>query len=86
MKMNKELFTFDTLSDRTLDIIKANGRILLKKDRWYLSCWCNIASGPDNAAWGKRNVALEFFNLQWAITIAPLYNAKVVVVYPKKKE
>lgn len=83
----------EELTKRTIKIIEAHGRILLKRDDpkylgfpptpRYLSGWTNIAAGPDNASWGRRNVAIEFFNLKWARTIAPLYNCKVVVVYPK---
>ena len=71
------------LEKRTIDIIKKNGKIVLKKDQWYLSCWCNIAAGPDKADWSGKKNAMEIFSLLWAFTIAPLYKAKVVVIYPK---
>ena len=79
----------DRLTKRTIDIINKGGRIILKEkgdgfSKWYLSAWTNIAAGPDKASWSKRGSALEFFNLQWAFAIAPLYDCKVVVVYPKK--
>ncbi len=77
MKTDKEL------TEKTIDIINKGGRIVLKKDGWYLSCWSNVAAGPDYAAWGLKNAALEFFNLKWAKTIATLYGAKVIIVYPK---
>lgn len=69
-------------------IIPRGGRILLKekKSHWFLGGWTNIAAGPDNAVWGKKDSALEFFDLKWALTIAPLYKAKVLVVYPPKKQ
>ena len=76
----------DRLTKRTIDIINKHGRIVLKEKHsdWYLSSWTNIAAGPDKASWSRRHSALEFFNLQWAFAIAPLYDCKVVVVYPKK--
>ena len=77
MKTDKEL------TEKTINIINKGGRIVLKKDKWYLSGWSNVAAGPDYAAWGLKSAALEFFNLKWARTIAPLYGAKVVIVYPK---
>ena len=80
----------DRLTKRTIAICNKGGRILLKEkddgfSKWYLSAWTNIAAGPDHANWGKRASALQFFSLQWAFAIAPLYDCKVVVVYPKKK-
>jgi hypothetical protein len=75
----------ESLTDRTIKIIQKHGRILLKaKDGWYLGAWTNIAAGPDKADWSRRNAAQEMFNLKWAFTIAPLYDCKVVVVYPKR--
>lgn len=75
----------EELTKRTIKIIEAHGHIFLKnKDGWYLSGWTNIAAGPDYAVWGRRPVALEFFNLKWAQTIAPLYDSKVVIVTPNK--
>ncbi len=85
----------NSLTDRTIKIINRGGRILLRQKSkgaewipkyWYLHNWTNIAAGPDHAVWGKKENALEFFNLLWAFTIAPLYDCKVVAVYPKKKE
>jgi len=73
------------LEQRTIAIIKRNGRIVLKKGNYYLSSWTNIAAGPDNANWSNKSNALEFFSLKWAFTIAPLYRAKVIVLYPKEK-
>lgn len=71
------------LEKRTIDIIKKNGKIVIKKDQWYLSCWTNIAAGPDEVNWSGKKNAMEIFSLLWAFTIAPLYKAKVVVIYPK---
>lgn|SRR5574337_411221 len=91
--MHKE--TIDALTNRTIEIIKKGGRILLRKKshgaewipkHWYLHNWTSIAAGPDHAVWGQKKSALEFFNLRWAKAIAPLYNCKVVVVYPKTKK
>jgi hypothetical protein len=87
--------TDEELSARTIKIIEAGGRILLRKGAgrpkegdsyWFMHAWTNVAAGPDNAIWtgGKRD-ALEFFNLKWALTLAPLYGAKVIVSLPKKK-
>jgi hypothetical protein len=74
----------EKLTQRTIRIIEKHGRILLKADDgWYLGQWTNIAGGPDKAEWSRKAGALEMFNLQWAFTIAPLYDCKVVVVYPK---
>lgn len=68
-------------------IIPRGGRILLKDNRgWFLGAWSNIAAGPDNAVWARKDSALEFFDLKWALTIAPLYKAKVLVVYPPKRQ
>jgi ribosomal protein L27 len=74
------------LTRRTIDIIEKGGRILLRQrdSYWYLQAHTNIAAGPDHAIYGLRKEALPFFNLKWAFAIAPLYNCKVVVVYPKK--
>lgn len=77
----------EKLTERTIAMINRGGRLLLKKkgadDEYYLHCWCNIAAGPDHATFGLRNQALELFNHKWAFAIAPLYNCKVVAVYPK---
>lgn len=70
------------LTQRTLNILKKKGRILLKRNIQYLGCWTNLASGPDSARWSDRRGALEMFNLKWAFTFAKLYNCKVVVAYP----
>jgi len=84
----------EELTKRTIKIIERGGRIILRKKShgaewippyWYLHNWTSIAAGPDRAVWGQRQNALEFFNLKWARRIAPLYNCKVVVVYPKVK-
>ena len=78
----------EQLNERTVAIIEAGGRIVLKSmvGDWYLHQYTNIASGPDEAAFSSwKREALLFSNLKWAHTIAPLYNCKVVVVYPKKK-
>jgi len=83
----------ERLTEKTIKIIKAGGRILLRKGRgrtgdsyWYMDSWTNIAAGPDHAVWTKnKGQALEMFNLLWAHTIAPLYGSVVVIVYPKKK-
>lgn len=73
------------LTERTIAIIKKHGRIVLKrKDNWYLSCWTNIAAGPDKADWSGKQSAMEVFSLEWAFAIAPLYKCKVIVIYPKK--
>lgn len=84
----------ELLTAITIKIIERGGRILVRKGNgvpelgnsfWYMHSWTNIAAGPDNAVWGDRANAMEFFNLKWALTIAPLYGAKVIVSYPKKK-
>jgi hypothetical protein len=76
----------EELTARTIKIIERGGRILLRrKDGYYLHCWVNIAAGPDHVIWGLQNQALEFFNLKWALMIAPLYGAKVTIVFTKKK-
>lgn len=89
--------TDEELTQKTMQIIERNGRILLRRTQrtphnndyeTYLHQWSDIAGGPDNASWCYRKArknAKEFFNLKWAHTIAPLYDCKVVVVYPKKK-
>lgn len=75
------------LTCKTINIIEDGGRIYLRrKDRMYLHSWTNIAAGPDNAVWGVRKDALEFFSLKWALTIAPLYKCKVVVIYPNQRK
>ena len=76
----------EELMNRTIKIIEARGRILLKEigSPWYLGQWTNIPAGPDAIHWGKRNTAMEIFNLKWAFVLARLYNCKVVAVYPKK--
>ena len=76
----------DKLHKRTMKIISRGGVILLKKDGWYLSCWTNIAGGPDTKHFASREYALPIDNLQWAFALAPLYNCKIVSAYPKKKE
>lgn len=75
----------EMLTQRTCAIIESGGRILLRRGDWYLHQWTNIAAGTDSAHWGKRNTAMEMFDLKWAFAIAPLYKCKVVVVRPKKK-
>lgn len=79
----------DRLTDRSIKIIEKGGRVLLKRGGQhfeYMHHHTNIAAGPDHTVWtNKTKLALEFFNLKWAFTIAPLYKAKVVVVYPKRK-
>jgi len=75
------------LQRRSLDILKKDGKIVLKRgDGCYLGQWTNIAAGPDEAHWTMlSNKALEMFNLLWAFTIAPLYKCKVFVIYKKGK-
>lgn len=75
------------LEQRTIDIIKKHGRIVLKRaDGCYLGQWTNIAAGPDKADWSNHSrFALEIFSLLWAFTIAPLYKCKVFVLYKKGK-
>ncbi len=85
----------EELTARSIKIIEAGGRILLRKGKgrpqegdsyWFMHAWTNVAAGPDHAIWTKsKKDTLEFFNLKWALTIAPLYGAKVIVVLPKKK-
>lgn len=68
----------------TIKIIEKHGNILLKRpDGWYLSSWTNIAAGPDNAVFGRRESALEMFSLQWAFAIATLYKCQVYAFYPE---
>lgn len=44
----------EKLTQRTIQIIKKHGRILLRhEDGWYLGAWTNIAAGPDEAHWSK---------------------------------
>jgi hypothetical protein len=86
----------EKLSQRTIKLIERHRVIVLRKDNmnseaknWYLGQHTNIAAGPDYASWVSHpNSALEFHNLEWAFTIAPLYNCKVVTVKKslKKKE
>jgi hypothetical protein len=77
----------ERLSDRTCKIINKGGNLILKrKDGWYLNAWTNIASGWDKACWGKREGALEIFDLKWAFAIAKLYDCKVIAFYPKRTE
>ena len=87
--------TDQELTDKTIKIINAGGRILLRKKSegadwipkyWYLHAWTNIPAGPDHAVWGQKQNAVEFFNLKWALTIAPLYGCHVVVCYPEKED
>lgn len=87
--------TDEELTKRTIKIIEKSGRILLRKksegahwipEYWYLHCWTSIPAGPDHAVWGQKKNAMEFFNLKWALTIAPLYGCKVVVAYPETEE
>ena len=81
------------LTSRTITIINRGGRIILKRKEensnykpTYLGAWSNIAAGPDSADWTyQKKSALEFFNLEWAYAIAPLYNCKVIVLHKKKK-
>jgi len=82
------------LSDRTIEIINRGGRIVLRKPKdngtsghWYLHAWTNLAAGWDKAVWGRQNAALEFMDLALAFAIAPLFKAKVAVVWsrPKRK-
>ena len=76
----------ERLSDRSCKIINKGGEFYLKReDGRYLGSWTNIAAGPDEAHWSKKD-RLPFFNLEWAFAIAPLYKCKVVVVYPKKRQ
>lgn len=79
----------DDLTKRSIDIIKQDGIIVLKKKGYvgkfgYLHLYTNIAAGPDFAVFGRQKSALPFFNLKWAHTIASLYNCNVVIIYPKK--
>lgn len=70
----------ERLRDRTMGLIYEQKRILIKnKERGYLHCWTNVAAGPDQAQWTRNtSTALEFFSLEWAFAIAPLYDCKVV--------
>lgn len=74
------------LEKRTIDIIKKHGKIVLKniKSDWYLNCWTNLAAGFDKASWGLKRSAQEFYSLELAFAIAPLYKSKVFVIYPKR--
>ena len=87
MKTSREMKARrEKLSDRTCGIILKNGIILLKKGDSYIHQWTNIAAGPDHMNWTyQAKHALEFFNLEWAFVIAPLYSCKVVVRYPTKR-
>lgn len=81
----KQLTNVDQrLQDRTLKIIEQRGYIFLKKGEWYLSCWTNIAGGPDHASWARREGAQEIFDLKWAFALAHLYDCKVVSYYPQR--
>ena len=72
----------EKLTARTIKIIERGGHIVLKRDDgFYLHCYTNIASGIDGARWGRRNVAIEIFNLKWAFAISKLYDCKVFSVY-----
>lgn len=76
--------TDERLTERTCKLIR-EGKYLILKTRGgsYLHCWTNIAAGPDYACWGKREFALEMFNLKWAFAIAPLYKCRVYSYDPK---
>lgn len=75
----------EKLTERTCKLIREGKYLILKqrKGGWYLHQWTNIAAGWDKAEWGKRNVALEIFDLKWAFAIAPLYGCKVYSYDPK---
>ncbi len=74
------------LMERTCRIIKRRGRILLKSSEgWYLGQHTNIAAGFDSAVWAWRPAALEIDTLELAFLLAPFFECKVVVVYPKGK-
>jgi hypothetical protein len=75
----------EKLTERTCKLIREGKYLILKDKRneWYLHQWTNIAAGWDKASWGKRNVALEMFDLKWAFTIAPLYKCRVYSYDPK---
>jgi hypothetical protein len=71
----------ERLSERTCKLIKQGCSIYLRRkgqEDWYLHAWTNIAAGWDKACWGKREHALEIFNLKWAFALARLYGCKVV--------
>jgi len=70
----------EKLTDRTCKLIKQGCSIYLreKRGKWYLHHWTNIAAGWDKAQWGRREHAMEIFDLKWAFALARLYRCKVV--------
>ncbi len=91
MTEKEKLLRREKLMERSVKIIQKGGRILIRRlseeRKLYLHHWSNIAAGPDKADWSSdRSLALEMFTLEWAFAIAPLYDAHVVSVFPKKKK
>lgn len=76
----------ERLRDRTCAIIDRDGIILLKRGPWYLGQWTNVAAGREGEDWGWRHGALGFSDLEIAFAVAPVYDAKVVVFYPRGKK
>ncbi len=72
--------------DRTCRIIERGGYILLRRGAWYLHQHTNIAADEDSAVWGRRNAALHFDTLELAHLLAPYFECKVVVYYPRGKK
>ena len=72
-----------SLMDRTCEIVRRRGRIVLRRHGWYVHSHTNIAAGFDAAVWGRRESALEIDTLELAFLLAPFFESKVVVVYPR---
>lgn len=69
----------EKLEKRTCDLINRGRSIVLKRaDGTYLGQHTCIQAGPDSIHWTYwPGLAMDFFNLEWALQIAPLYGCKV---------
>ncbi len=76
----------EKLMDRTCRIIDAGGYIVLKRGEWYMQQHTNIAADFDSAVWGTRRAALHFDTLEMAYLLAPYFECRVVVYYPRGKK
>ncbi len=72
--------------DRTCRIIAQGGDILLKRGEWYLHQHTTIQAAFDSAVWGQRNAAMHFDTLELAHLLAPYFECRVVVYYPRGKK
>ncbi len=76
----------EKLMTRTCRIIERGGYILLRRGDWYMHHHTNIAADFDSAVWGTKEAALHFDTLELAHVLAPYFECKVVVYYPKGKK